>query len=105
MSTILVGDPANPPLVLVHGFAGSGTLFYKVMKALSENFYCIVIDLIGMGSSSRPKWTCKNGAEADNFFISAIEKWRVNMGDLTNFYVAAHSYGGYLFGSYASAYP
>lgn len=27
------------------------------------------------------------------------------MGDLTNFYIAAHSYGGYLFGSYASLYP
>ena len=27
------------------------------------------------------------------------------MGDLTNFYVAAHSYGGYIMGSYASLHP
>lgn len=27
------------------------------------------------------------------------------MGNLTNFNIAAHSYGGYLFGTYASRYP
>lgn len=27
------------------------------------------------------------------------------MGNLTNFYVAAHSYGGYLWGTYAARYP
>ena len=60
MTTIVVGDIANPPLVLVHGFGGSGSLFYKVMKGLSENFYVIIIDLIGMGSSSRPEWTLRS---------------------------------------------
>ena len=58
MTTILVGDQAKPPLLLVHGFGGSGSLFYKVLRGLSESFYLIVIDLIGMGSSSRPVWTC-----------------------------------------------
>ena len=56
MTTILVGDPSKPPLVLVHGFGGSGSLYYRVMKGLAENFYVIVIDLVGMGSSSRPDW-------------------------------------------------
>ena len=53
MTTILVGDLEKPPLVLVHGFAGSGTLFYKVMKGLARNFYVIAIDIIGMGASTR----------------------------------------------------
>lgn len=61
MTTILVGNPANPPLVLVHGFGGSGALYYKVMKGLAEHFYLIVVDLVGMGSSSRPVWQCSNG--------------------------------------------
>ena len=56
MTTIVVGDPQNPPLVLVHGFGGSGSLYYKVMQGLAANFYLIVIDLVGMGSSSRPAW-------------------------------------------------
>lgn len=56
MTTIIAGDPSNPKLILVHGFGGSGSLYYKVMKGLSQNFYLIIIDLIGMGSSSRPVW-------------------------------------------------
>ena len=106
MTTILVGNPESPPLVLVHGFGGSGALYYKVMKGLAENFYVIVIDLVGMGSSSRPAWQMiQNGEEADEYFMNAIEQWRINMGDLTNFFIAAHSYGGYLFGTYAALYP
>lgn len=56
MTTIRVGDQSKPTLVLVHGFGGSGALYYKVLKGLAENFYLIVIDIIGMGSSSRPDW-------------------------------------------------
>ena len=105
INTILVGNLENPTLVLVHGFGGSGAMYYRVIKGLAENFYLIIIDLPGMGSSSRPTWTARNGIEADQFFMSAIETWRINMGDLTNFYVAAHSYGGYIFGTYASIHP
>ena len=56
MTTILAGDISKPTLVLVHGFGGSGSLFYKVMKGLTEHFYLIIIDLVGMGSSARPDW-------------------------------------------------
>jgi len=105
MTTIVVGDGSKPKLVLVHGFGGSGALYYRVLKGLAEHFHLIVIDLIGMGSSSRPVWECRNGAEADAFFMAAIEKWRQNMGDLTDFAIAAHSYGGYIFGTYAAMYP
>ncbi len=105
MTTITAGDPNNPKLILVHGFGGSGSLYYKVMKGLAENFYLIVIDMIGMGSSSRPEWQCNNGAEADNFFVEHIEKWRINMGNISDFFIAAHSYGGYIFGTYAARYP
>ena len=52
MSTILVGNPDNPPLVLVHGFGCAGVLYYKVMKDLAKNFYVIAIDILGMGMSS-----------------------------------------------------
>ena len=91
--------------MLVHGFGGSGTLFYKVMKGLAQNFYLIIIDLIGMGSSSRPYWEGKTAMYADAYFMVAIETWRVNLDNLTNFYIAAHSYGAYLFGSYAAMNP
>ena len=59
-------------MVLVHGYGGSGTLFYKVIRGLTENFHVIVIDLIGMGSSSRPTWTIKSGDDADAYKVPRI---------------------------------
>ena len=44
----------KPILVLVHGYGGSGALFYKIIKRLTEYFHLILIDIIGMGASSRP---------------------------------------------------
>ena len=58
-----------------------------------------------MGTSSRPKWTIKNGSDADDYFMDVLEKWRIEMGGMTDFYLCGHSYGGYLSGTYASKYP
>ena len=58
-----------------------------------------------MGSSSRPKWTIQNGDDADDYMITIMEKWRIAMGNLTDFILGAHSYGAYLGGTYAAKYP
>ena len=56
MRTIVCGKktPEKPQLVLLHGYAGSGPLFYKMIKTLTFRFQLILVDLIGMGGSSRP---------------------------------------------------
>ena len=107
MTTICVGNTEGnkPKLLLVHGYGGSGSLYYKVLNGLSQKFYVIVIDLIGMGSSSRVEWGNNTPEQADEFFMNVFENWRINMNNLTDFVVAAHSYGGYLMGSYCAAYP
>ena len=104
ITTIIAGNPEKPTMVLVHGYGGSGTLFYNVLKGLAENFHVIVIDLIGMGSSSRPKWTIRDGSSADEFFNGALEAWRDKMG-ITDFILCGHSYGAYVMGTYACQYP
>jgi len=77
LRTIQVGDRKNQILVLVHGYGGSGIMFYKIMKALSEKFHLILIDIIGMGGSSRPDFMHINDpTEADEFFINYFESWR-----------------------------
>ena len=48
----------------MHGYAGSGTLFYKVMKKLSEKFVLILIDILGKGGSARPDIYQKNSITA-----------------------------------------
>jgi pimeloyl-ACP methyl ester carboxylesterase len=105
VTTLLVGDPSKPKLVLLHGYGGSAFLFYKVMKGLSEHFHVIMFDIIGMGSSSRPTFNPANNVECDEFFMRIFEAWRLEMDDLTDFYAAAHSYGAYLMGTYAAQYP
>ena len=72
------------------------------MKALSEHFHCIFFDIIGMGGSTRWPFPCKTADEAEKYFLDSMEQWRVTMGNLTDFYLVGHSFGGYLAGLYAS---
>jgi pimeloyl-ACP methyl ester carboxylesterase len=65
----------------------------------------ILIDIIGMGGSSRPEFKCKNADEADEFFVASLEHWREAMGGLSGFILAGHSFGGYICGHYAVKYP
>jgi len=44
----------KPVLVLVHGFASASALFFRTLKPLSEKFYLILIDVIGVATSGRP---------------------------------------------------
>ena len=114
MRTIITGHTTNslnkekkPILVLLHGFAGSGTLFFKVFKKLSEHFVLITIDNIGMGGSTRPENFNKGGfgpQESIDYFVNYVEAWRVAMNNLSGFYMAGHSFGGYVVGNYALKY-
>ena len=68
-------------------------------------YHVILIDIIGMGASSRPKFEAKTAEEADEYFVNFIEKWRLSMGDLKCFFLAGHSFGCYISGHYAYRYP
>ena len=57
-----------------------------------------------MGASSRPAdypYKTIDATDSIDYFNEYFEKWRVSMGNLTDFYVLAHSLGGYLMGQYA----
>ena len=81
IKTILVGNfhQQKPILVFVHGFAGSGALFFKVFNDLAQYFNIYFVDIIGMGGSSRPsdfdrvKFTAE---DCINYFVRYLEKWR-----------------------------
>ena len=79
-------------------------MFYRVMKALSEKYHLILIDILGMGGSSRPDFTLEDPLEALDFFVEWIEEWRKQMGDLRGFILCGHSFGGYIGGHYACKY-
>ena len=59
-----------------------------------------------MGGSSRPgdydkKFTPEQSID---YFVEYLERWRKEVGDLDDFYLAGHSFGGYIAGNYASKY-
>jgi pimeloyl-ACP methyl ester carboxylesterase len=49
------GDPAAPPMVLIHGFASSNMVWSKVFLELAQSFRVIAPDLIGYGYSGKPR--------------------------------------------------
>ncbi len=82
-------------------------MFWKMVLPLMEKYYLIIVDLLGMGASSRPrfKFTSAESDAADEFLVKWIEDWRLKMGGLTGFILGGHSFGGYVCGMYASKYP
>lgn len=47
------GDPAKPPLVLIHGLAANHMCFYRLSPLLERDFHVIAIDRPGSGHSTR----------------------------------------------------
>jgi pimeloyl-ACP methyl ester carboxylesterase len=48
------GDPANPTLLLLHGFPTSSHMFRKLIPALSDSYHVIAPDYPGFGASDMP---------------------------------------------------
>lgn len=71
-----------PKLVLVHGYCGSGALFHKIFKELSQELCLILVDLPGMGGSDHPNDFDKDNftlEKCNSYFVDYLEQWRVQM--------------------------
>ena len=108
ISTIICGAKQEglPKLVWVHGYGASGALFYKVMQGLTQKFQVFFVDIIGMGGSSRSQDFDKKAGyqEMLSYIVTYLERWRQRIG-LNKFYLTGHSFGGFIAGHYACAYP
>lgn len=51
------GNPDNTPIVLVHGYPDSHTVWESIATQLADQFYVIAYDVRGAGKSSIPKHT------------------------------------------------
>jgi pimeloyl-ACP methyl ester carboxylesterase len=94
----------KPNLIFIHGYQGTGVLFYKVFNDFIAHFNVYCIDMIGMGLSSRPQVEFPTPHEYIDFFINSIELWRRAVG-LEKFYLIGHSLGGYFSALYTLRYP
>jgi pimeloyl-ACP methyl ester carboxylesterase len=59
------GDPANPPLLLVHGFPTCSVDWLALADLLSDRYYVCALDFPGYGFSDKPKgWGFSLGRDA-----------------------------------------
>ncbi|OBR02767.1 Alpha beta hydrolase [Colletotrichum higginsianum IMI 349063] len=107
-----VGEEVDNNLVIIHGYGAGLGFFYKNFEPLSrpKGWKLYALDMLGMGNSTRPpfKVTAKDQqgktAEAEAWFIDALEEWRKKR-NIDKFTLIGHSLGGYLSVAYALKYP
>jgi len=106
------GEEIEENLVMLHGYGAGLGFFYKNFEGLSrvKGWKLYALDMLGMGRSSRPPFRvhAKDQAgkitEAENWFIDALEEWRV-LKKIDKFTLLGHSMGGYMAVAYALKYP
>jgi pimeloyl-ACP methyl ester carboxylesterase len=88
----LHGDPASPPLMLVHGFTASRAAFLTNLDGLAGHFYLVVPELLGHGRSDAPAEAALYRPEAA---IDRLLGLGAHLG-LGRFWLCGHSLGGAL---------
>ncbi|CAG9464433.1 unnamed protein product [Pedinophyceae sp. YPF-701] len=104
MHTIVGGDSAAPPAVVVHGYAAGAGFYFKSIRDLVSHFRVHLVDWPGYGVSGRPAWRTKGRENVERYFVDGLETWRKDAG-LEQFVLVAHSLGGYLGVRYAMQHP
>ena len=88
----------GPPVVLIHGLAGSSRWWRRNIRALAQHFHVYVIDLIGFGRSrGRSKFVLSEAAEH-------LRDWMDEVG-ISAAHVVGHSMGGVIAVDLAAQFP
>jgi cardiolipin-specific phospholipase len=106
------GEEVDNNMVMLHGYGAGLGFYYQNFEPMSRlpGWRLYALDLLGMGRSSRPAFKIhakdKNGKiqEAENWFVDALEEWRI-LKKIDRFTLLAHSMGGYMATCYALKYP
>src|SRR4051794_1745421 len=92
-------DSSGPVLVLLHGIAGSGQTWDAVLPWLGQRFTVIAPDLLGHGSSAKPRGDYSLGA-----YASAVRDLLAALGH-DSATVVGHSLGGGIAMQFAYQFP
>jgi pimeloyl-ACP methyl ester carboxylesterase len=89
---------AGPPLILLHGLAGSARWWSRNLPSLSRFFRVIAIDLPGFGASHRGHWLDLD--EVADQLVATMGQLGIDRAS-----VIGHSMGGLIAGGLAADHP
>jgi 2-hydroxy-6-oxonona-2,4-dienedioate hydrolase len=69
---VQAGDPSNPPLVMLHGTAGSLENFAANIAAHAQHFNCVAFDMIGSGMTAKPDYDY----ETDHYVAHVVDVFK-----------------------------
>ncbi len=97
---IVSGPPDAPPLVLLHSFAGSATVWRPNVEALSRHFRTYAVDVIGQPGKSVATRALRNRRDYASWFTDLLDGLGV-----TRTSIVGCSFGGFLALSQAALTP
>ena len=99
-------EETKPKLLLIHGFSGTGCMYYRMIKHLIKFYWVTTIDLLGQGCSGTPPFGLAQSEESVDYFMLSIEAWMQTVDYRSTPYILlAYSFGAYLSSFYATRYP
>ena len=98
---VVASGPKNaPPLVLLHGYWATLTMWTPNISALSKNYCVYAIDVMGQPSKSIPGAPIRNAVDYVEWLTAVLDALR-----LDKIALAGMSYGGWLALNFAVAAP
>jgi pimeloyl-ACP methyl ester carboxylesterase len=91
MAFYTAGDPSNPAVLLIHGWASHLGVWEDTVNLLQSHYYCVAMDVIGLGDSQKPS-DADYSIEAQASQIVAL----ANALNIGTFGLIGHSRGGML---------
>lgn len=98
------GRGNSPTVILVHGYAGSGVTFLRIIPELMKKFRVFAIDLPGFGKSDRPDYSFSDFESSMRYFSIPIITL-LNLRKIETFVLVGHSYGGLICSQVAKLVP
>lgn len=49
------GNPKNPACLFIHGWSSYHGIWHNTIKAMSDDYFCVTLDLLGFGESDKPR--------------------------------------------------
>ena len=96
---VLLGDPAGPPVVLIHGYTDNVRDWVPLVPYLSPRFRLILVDLRGHGRSGKPEccYTRLDFAYDVKLLLDALKVQRAD--------IVGHSMGSFVAQTLAEYWP